>query len=101
MVRGAAMSDSSLSVGLVRKEIIKCLTMVEEGIHAVLFVLSTRGRITREEECALNILLDIFGNKIIGYMIVLFTGGDELEADNLTLDQYLSSACSSLQVCLF
>ncbi|CAA7045261.1 unnamed protein product [Microthlaspi erraticum] len=61
------------------KEIINCLTMAEEGIHAVLLVLSVRARVSQEEESTLNTLQCIFDSKILDYFIVVFTGGDDLE----------------------
>lgn len=89
------MSDDYLS-----KEIINCLTMTEEGIHAVLFVLSVKNRISKREESTFNTLQHIFDNKILDYFIVLFTGGDELEANNQTLDDYLCEGCPEfLTVC--
>ena len=75
--------------------------MAEEGIHAVLFVLSTRTRISQEEESTLKTLQCIFDSKILDYLIVVFTGGDELEADGQTLDDYLRDGCPEfLTVCL-
>ena len=67
--------------------------MVEEGIHAVLFVLSIKGRITQEEESTLNTLQRIFESKILDYFIVLFTGGDKLEEYGITWDDYLNEEC--------
>jgi len=76
--------DLSVSAEFLSKEIINCLTMAEEGIHAVLFVLSAKNRISQEEESTLNTLQRIFESKILDYFIVVFTGGDELEADEQT-----------------
>ncbi|GFP81442.1 protein aig1 [Phtheirospermum japonicum] len=68
-----------------RREIIKCI----DGIHAALLVLSTRPRFSQEEEEAIKSLMKFFGNKFSDYMIVIFTGGDDLEAQDETLDDYL------------
>uniref|UniRef100_A0A1J3HRM8 AIG1-type G domain-containing protein n=1 Tax=Noccaea caerulescens TaxID=107243 RepID=A0A1J3HRM8_NOCCA len=81
--------DLSVSAEFLSKEIINCLTMAKEGIHAVLFVLSAKCRISQEEELTLNTLQRIFESKILDYFIVVFTGGDELEQEGLTLDAYL------------
>ncbi|KAL1219707.1 Immune-associated nucleotide-binding protein 4 [Cardamine amara subsp. amara] len=85
--------DLSMSADYISKEIINCLTMAEEGIHAVLFVLSVKTRISEEEESTFNSLQCIFDSKILDYLIVVFTGGDELEKDGQTLDDYLSRGC--------
>jgi len=75
---------------IISKEIVRCLALAEEGLHAVVLVLSVRGRITKEEEDALCTLQILFGATILDYLIVVFTGGDELDTDNQTLESYLS-----------
>ncbi|CAA7045227.1 unnamed protein product [Microthlaspi erraticum] len=85
--------DSVVSTDYISKEIVNCLSMAEKGIHAVLFVLSARNRVSQEEELTLDTLQQIFESKILDYLIVVFTGGDELEADEKTLDDYLHEGC--------
>ncbi len=46
-----------------------------------------------EEEAALRSLWTFFGSKIINYMIVVFTGGDELDDNEETLEDYLGREC--------
>lgn len=81
--------DSSVDTEFIGKEIVKCINMAREGIHAVLVVLSVRNRFSKEEEAAINSLRTLFGNKINDYMIVVFTGGDELEDNEETLEDFL------------
>ncbi|KAL3830336.1 hypothetical protein ACJIZ3_019138 [Penstemon smallii] len=81
--------DFSGDTELIGKEIIRCIKMAKDGIHAVLVVLSVRSRFTREEEAAVDSLRKFFGSSISDYMIVVFTGGDDLEDDGMTLDDYL------------
>ncbi|CAA7018685.1 unnamed protein product [Microthlaspi erraticum] len=85
--------DFAVSADFLSREITKCLDMAEEGLHAVLFVLSARTRISQEDESTINALQVIFGSKMFDYMIVVFTGGDELKEDNSTLEEYLSEGC--------
>ncbi|KAH9619365.1 hypothetical protein KSS87_011666 [Heliosperma pusillum] len=85
--------DPILESDAIGKEIIKCIDMAKDGIHAILMVLSVRSRFTREEAATLDILQTFFGPKIIDYMIVVFTGGDELEENDETLEDYLSGEC--------
>ncbi|KAK6787266.1 hypothetical protein RDI58_015791 [Solanum bulbocastanum] len=73
-----------------------------DGIHAVLLVLSVRSRFSREHQAAIQSFQEFFGNKINDYMIVVFTGGDDLEASRMTLDDYFGANCPEpLQVVLF
>lgn len=84
------------------KEIINCLTMTKEGIHAVLLVLSVKNRVSQEEESAINTLQRIFGSNIFDYVIIVFTGADKFEEDKQTLDDIFSASCPEfLTVCSF
>ncbi|OAP17898.1 hypothetical protein AXX17_AT1G34680 [Arabidopsis thaliana] len=85
--------DSAILLEELSKEITNCLNMTEEGIHAVLLVLSVKTRVSEEEESTINTLQSIFDSKILDYCIVVFTGGDELEQDNQTLDDFFSAGC--------
>ncbi|KAF8105155.1 hypothetical protein N665_0162s0034 [Sinapis alba] len=94
--------DSATTTDNISKEISNCLTLVEGGIHAVLLVLSARARLSMEEESTLNTLQCIFDSKILDYLIVVFTGGDDFE-ENETLDDYLDGCpeflTSALRLC--
>ncbi|XP_031390137.1 immune-associated nucleotide-binding protein 9-like isoform X5 [Punica granatum] len=85
--------DSSAGIGDVGKEIVRCIDLAKEGIHAVVLVFSVRTRFSEEEEAAFHALRTLFGNKIVNYMIVVFTGGDELEENDETLEDYLGREC--------
>ncbi|KAF8025489.1 hypothetical protein BT93_F2355 [Corymbia citriodora subsp. variegata] len=85
--------DISAGIDFVGKEIVKCIDLAKDGIHAVLVVFSVRTRFSEEEEAALRSLRTLFGSKIIDYMIVVFTGGDELEDNDETLEDYLGREC--------
>ncbi|KAJ8769884.1 hypothetical protein K2173_008966 [Erythroxylum novogranatense] len=85
--------DFSAESEFVGKEIVKCINMAKDGIHAVILVFSVRTRFSQEEEAALRSLQTLFGRKIVDYMIVVFTGGDELEDNDETLDDYLGREC--------
>ncbi|KAL2643305.1 hypothetical protein R1flu_010892 [Riccia fluitans] len=74
----------------IMEEIIKCLHLAKDGVHGLLLVLASRNRFTPEEEAAVETIQTIFGDKVVNYMIVLFTGGDDLEESGQTLDDYLS-----------
>ncbi|KAG6737833.1 hypothetical protein POTOM_059364 [Populus tomentosa] len=85
--------DFSAGSEFVGREIVKCINMAKDGIHAVLVVFSVRTRFSQEEEAALRSLQTLFGSKILDYMIVVFTGGDELEDNDETLEDYLGREC--------
>lgn len=84
------------------KGIVECITLSKDGIHAVLVVISLRNRFTVEEMVAYQSLKNLFGERIVNYMIVVLTGGDELEEDGETLEEYLARECPQcLKVRLF
>lgn len=56
-------------------------------------VFSATSRFTREEEAAIQSMKSFFGDKIVDYMIILFTGGDALEAKGKTLNDFISRGC--------
>ncbi|KAJ4812393.1 P-loop containing nucleoside triphosphate hydrolases superfamily protein [Rhynchospora pubera] len=72
------------------KEIAKCLDLAKDGIHAVILVFSVKSRFSEGEETMLERLQMLFGKRIVEYMILVFTGGDELEEDGETFQEYLS-----------
>ncbi|KAL0845669.1 hypothetical protein Bca101_018915 [Brassica carinata] len=85
--------DIAVSAEFISKEIVRCLTLAEGGIHAVILVLSARTRMTQEEESTLSTLQALFGSQILAYVIVVFTGGDVLAENNETLEEYLGRDC--------
>ncbi|KAH9725196.1 Immune-associated nucleotide-binding protein 9 [Citrus sinensis] len=96
--------DLSAGSEFVGKEIVKCLGMAKDGIHAFLVVFSVTNRFSQEEETAVHRLPNLFGKIFFDYMIVVFTGGDELEDNDETLEDYLGHECPKplkeiLQLC--
>ncbi|CAN7105812.1 immune-associated nucleotide-binding protein 9 isoform X1 [Brassica rapa] len=85
--------DLSTAAEFIGKEIVRCITLAEGGIHAVLLVFTVRGRPTDEEQSVLYHLQTLFGSKISDYMIIVFTGGDDLEDNDETLEDYLGQEC--------
>ncbi|CAK9323365.1 unnamed protein product [Citrullus colocynthis] len=86
------MFDLSSGTGSTAKEIMNCIELASEGIHAVILVFSVRNRFTQEEEATIQTLQNTFGPKIVDYTIVILTGGDEFEDDD-DIEDYLSHEC--------
>ncbi|PKU83688.1 Protein AIG1 [Dendrobium catenatum] len=61
-------------------EIVKCISLAKDGIHAVLMVFSLRSQFSIEEVAAFESMKSLFGEKIVDYMIIIFTYGDILES---------------------
>lgn len=93
-MKNAGLLDISVDAESIAKEIIKCVDMAIDGIHAFLFVLSVRIRFSREEEYAFKCLFELFGSKISDHMIVVFTGGDKIDYP----DNYLHGCPEPMKV---
>ncbi|KAJ0603808.1 putative AIG1-type guanine nucleotide-binding (G) domain-containing protein [Helianthus annuus] len=89
--------DISADPGFIRNEIVSCIHMARDGIHAVLVVFSICNRFSEEERAVICGLVDLFGNKIYDYMIIVFTCGDELDEDGKSLDEFLSGCSEQLK----
>ncbi|KAK9049071.1 hypothetical protein SSX86_031961 [Deinandra increscens subsp. villosa] len=91
------MFDSSANPEFIRKEIVSCIHMAREGIHVVLVVFSICGRFSEEEQAVVCSLVALFGSKIYDYMIIMFTSGDELEAEGNNLEDFLCGCSEQLK----
>ncbi|KAL8034206.1 hypothetical protein ABFX02_12G012200 [Erythranthe guttata] len=85
--------DYSVDPEFIHNEMLKCIKMAKDGIHAILLVMSIITHFPREEEDGVSMLQNMFGPEIMNYMIVVFTGGDEFEEEyGRSLDYYLSDS---------
>ncbi|KAK9199599.1 hypothetical protein WN944_014791 [Citrus x changshan-huyou] len=67
--------------------------MAKDGIHAGLLDFFVTSHFSREEEVTVHRLQTLFGKIVFYYMIVVFTGGDDLENNEKTLEDYLGLEC--------
>jgi len=68
--------DMTISSDDAGKEIVKCMNMAKDGIHAVLMVFSATSRFSREDASTVETIKVFFGEKIVDHMILVFTYGD-------------------------
>ncbi|KAF0932160.1 hypothetical protein E2562_008691 [Oryza meyeriana var. granulata] len=87
--------DMTISSEDAGKEIVKCMNMAKDGIHAVLIVFSATSRFTREDSSTIETIKEFFGEKIVDHMILVFTYGD-LVGEN-KLKNMLNNAPEYLQ----
>uniref|UniRef100_A0A7N8WLR9 GTPase IMAP family member 8 n=1 Tax=Mastacembelus armatus TaxID=205130 RepID=A0A7N8WLR9_9TELE len=84
--------DTDLSHEEVNEEMVKCISLLAPGPHVFLLVLQI-GRLTPEEKETLKLIKDVFGKNSGKFTIILLTGGDKLERDKLSIEEYIETGC--------
>ncbi|XP_058617870.1 GTPase IMAP family member 8-like isoform X2 [Onychostoma macrolepis] len=85
--------DTELSNEEIQREISNSIHMILPGPHVFLLLIPV-GRFTQEEQRAVKIIQDTFGENSLKYTIVLFTRGDFLKKK--TIEQFLGKPGSPL-----
>ncbi|XP_072028410.1 GTPase IMAP family member 7-like [Amphiura filiformis] len=80
-----------------KKEILKLLAVVAPGPHAIILVIPIHMRYTQEMRQASEYFQEIFGIEAQAYTMVLFTGEDNLAADEMTFPNYIAGAPPALK----
>ncbi|XP_039476441.1 GTPase IMAP family member 8-like [Oreochromis aureus] len=84
--------DSTLSHDEVHKELVKCISLLAPGPHVFLLVMQI-GRFTPEEKETLELIKKFFGKDSEKFTIFLFTGGDTLEHEEQSIEEYIEKGC--------
>uniref|UniRef100_UPI0037E8EADB GTPase IMAP family member 8-like n=1 Tax=Semicossyphus pulcher TaxID=241346 RepID=UPI0037E8EADB len=84
--------DNSLSHEEVHEEMIKCINLLAPGPHVFLLVLQI-GRLTPEEKETVKLIKEGFGKNAEHFTIILFTRGDALEHEELSIEEYIENEC--------
>uniref|UniRef100_A0A3B4D8T3 AIG1-type G domain-containing protein n=1 Tax=Pygocentrus nattereri TaxID=42514 RepID=A0A3B4D8T3_PYGNA len=88
--------DTNISNVEIMKEIAKCVTMAAPGPHVFLLVLAL-GRFTGEEQEAVKMIQERFGDESRKYTMVLFTRGDDLQEMEMSIEDFIETSERSLQ----
>ncbi|XP_050410141.1 GTPase IMAP family member 4 [Patella vulgata] len=78
------------------KELIRCIGLSSPGPHIFVFVLKI-GRFTQEEMETIQHLKDLFGEDVVNYVIIVFTGKDSLDYDGSTIHEHIQHCPPELQ----
>ncbi|XP_076081136.1 GTPase IMAP family member 7-like [Mytilus galloprovincialis] len=88
--------DTNHSTDESTKEIIRCINLSSPGPHVFLLVLKA-DRFTDEENDTVNNFLELFGDHMLAYTVVIFTRLDDLEEDGTTLEEFIESSTDALK----
>uniref|UniRef100_A0A3P9NMH5 GTPase IMAP family member 4-like n=2 Tax=Poecilia reticulata TaxID=8081 RepID=A0A3P9NMH5_POERE len=80
--------DNNLTPDQVDEELLKCISLLAPGPHVFLLVLPV-GRFTEEEKQTLRQMKKVFGKNSEDFTLILFTGGDKLQYEEKTIEEYL------------
>ncbi|XP_061193245.1 GTPase IMAP family member 9-like [Saccostrea echinata] len=87
--------DRSMSNSEVLFEIAKCYAVTSPGLHSILLTIAI-GRIDNQNlQETVDLFLEEFGETALSFMIVVFTNKHLLEAENMSIEDYLSSFSKS------
>ncbi|XP_035771201.1 GTPase IMAP family member 8-like [Neolamprologus brichardi] len=84
--------DTTLTNDEVLEEMVKCVSLLAPGPHVFLLVVQI-GRYTVETKETLEVIKNFFGKNSQKFTIVLLTGGDALEFDSLSSEDYIKNKC--------
>ena len=87
--------DTSKTQEEISTIIVQAVACTHPGPHAVLYIIRL-GRYTEEESSVYKRLKALFDDEITKYIIVLFTGGDELEDEGKSLTDMIHHAPPNL-----
>ncbi|CAI5671418.1 unnamed protein product [Oreochromis niloticus] len=73
----------------INSEISRSIPLAAPGPHAFLVVIQAN-RFTEEEQKTVRMIQNVFGREAARYTMALFTCGDNLEADNVTIEEVIS-----------
>nr|XP_022295286.1 GTPase IMAP family member 4-like [Crassostrea virginica]XP_022295287.1 GTPase IMAP family member 4-like [Crassostrea virginica] len=71
-------------------EISKWYSLVSPGVHAIILVVQV-GRFTEEEQKTVDFFMNVFGEDLKDYLIVVFTHKDRSEDENKTVDEFVQT----------
>ncbi|XP_067429538.1 trichohyalin-like [Thunnus thynnus] len=84
--------DSNLSHEEVNDQMVKCISLLAPGPHVFLLVVQI-GRFSPEEKETLKLIKEGFGKNSEKFTIILFTRGDSLEHDEMSIEEYIEKKC--------
>lgn len=90
-------TDKKKTNDVIQLEISKCICMTSPGPHAFILVINIASRFTDEDKETVKHFEKYFSEELYRYLIVVFTGKDQLDARNMSLEEYIQNSPVELQ----
>ncbi|XP_069129628.1 GTPase IMAP family member 9-like [Argopecten irradians] len=87
--------DNNMTAEDLTNEIVKCIGIASPGPHAIVLVLRL-GRITKEDQDTFELFEELFGDAMNKHVIIAFTGRDDLDRDNETIENQVQGGHNQL-----
>ncbi|XP_048254646.1 GTPase IMAP family member 9-like [Haliotis rufescens] len=88
--------DTGMTNEMSSREIMKCVAMTSPGLHSI--VLVTRlNRFTEEEQQTVQYFMKVFGKDVLNYLVVVFTGKDDLDQHGMTIETFIQDSPGPLR----
>ena len=88
--------DTNVPINETLRELAKVMIITSPGVHVFLIVIRIN-RFTEEEYKAIQILENRFGPQLFERAVIVFTGYDDLEADDITFENYIENSNDMLK----
>ncbi|KAK6186813.1 hypothetical protein SNE40_006084 [Patella caerulea] len=88
--------DTRETNAVIAKELIRCIALASPGPHAFLYVMPI-GRFSREELITVGYVKALFGEHVMQFVTLVFTGKDQLDYHEITLEEYIKGSPPQLQ----
>ncbi|KAL6455022.1 hypothetical protein MHYP_G00365380 [Metynnis hypsauchen] len=83
---------ATMDLNTAKEKLLQCLQLSAPGPHVFLLVIRL-GRFTQEEKNTIERVIEVFGQKLYMFTIILFT----FKGKNTSIEEYISTAGDSLQ----
>ncbi|XP_046550088.1 GTPase IMAP family member 6-like [Haliotis rubra] len=87
--------DTNTKKEVIDTEVKKCIALSAPGPHVFLLVSSLTNRFTKEEGKVFDEIDDMFGEHVLKYMVIVFTGRDQIKPK--TVEEHIQGAPDKLK----
>lgn len=88
--------DTGMTNEEVTKEVVKCIGITAPGPHVIIYVVPLAVRFTQEEEATALHFINMFGERLMDFMVIIFSHGDSMHKED-SVEKRIANAPQSLR----